>query len=96
MATVTRFGRAEPRRLASPVLRNLLRRRCAELGALLLALLGVAVLLALLTYDPRDPSLDTTTARQAAEFLHQQAADGRADNGGQLPADRIEHDRAGQ
>jgi len=69
MATVTRFGRAEPRRLASPVLRNLLRRRCAELGALLLALLGVAVLLALLTYDPRDPSLDTTTARQAANMV---------------------------
>ncbi|WP_239992480.1 DNA translocase FtsK [Rhodopila globiformis] len=37
--------------------------RAAEFGGLLLGLLGLAVLVALATYDPRDPSLNTATSR---------------------------------
>ena len=63
MASATRYVRDDERRLASPAVRDLLRRRLAEGGGVLLALLGAALLAALLTYDPRDPSSDTATAR---------------------------------
>ncbi len=57
-------SRLIPERFASPQLQALMRRRLAELGGLLLAGLAVAMLVALLTYNPRDPSPDTaTTAR---------------------------------
>ena len=42
--------------------------RSAEFGGLLLGLLGLAILLALLTYDPRDPSLNTATTRHVSNL----------------------------
>jgi DNA segregation ATPase FtsK/SpoIIIE, S-DNA-T family len=56
-------------RLASPALRSLIHRRFAELGAIALGLAGVALLLALVCYDARDPSLNTATARPASNLL---------------------------
>jgi S-DNA-T family DNA segregation ATPase FtsK/SpoIIIE len=50
------------RRLVSPALRDLSRRRFAQLSGIVLGVLGLAVLLALVTYNARDPSLDTATA----------------------------------
>jgi S-DNA-T family DNA segregation ATPase FtsK/SpoIIIE len=52
------------RRLASPAIRALLRRRLLELWGVLLGLAGVALLLALATYNPHDPSLNTATAQR--------------------------------
>jgi S-DNA-T family DNA segregation ATPase FtsK/SpoIIIE len=52
----------QDRRIASPALRTLLRRRLAELGGLLLAVAAVALLVALGSYHPGDPSFDTATA----------------------------------
>ncbi len=51
------------RRLASPAVKALIRRRAGEFGAVLLALLAIALLVALLTHDQRDPSLNTATTR---------------------------------
>ena len=45
-----------------------MRRRIAELGGLALGLIGLAILVALASYDPRDPSLNTATARQASNL----------------------------
>ena len=56
------------RRMASPALRTLLARRLAELGGLLLALLALALLVALGSYDAADPSLNTATARAASNL----------------------------
>ena len=58
----------EPRRLASPALRTMMQRRLGELGGLALSLLGIALLVALASYDPRDPSLNTATARHASNL----------------------------
>ncbi len=55
----------QTRRLASPAVRTLIRRRLAELGALLLACIGVAILVALTSYQSGDPSLNTATAGRA-------------------------------
>jgi S-DNA-T family DNA segregation ATPase FtsK/SpoIIIE len=43
-------------------------RRMGEMGGLALGLLGIALLIALATYDPRDPSLDTATAQRATNL----------------------------
>ncbi len=51
----------EPRRFASPSLRALAGRRLSELLGLALCLAGIALMLALATYNPRDPSFDTAT-----------------------------------
>ena len=59
---------SQARRLASPALRSLMHRRLAELGGLALGLAGLAVLVALASYDPRDPSLNTATARGASNL----------------------------
>ena len=59
----TRSPTMDSRRIASPALRTLMGRRFAEFGGLLLGLLGLAVLVAVVSYDPRDPSLDTATSR---------------------------------
>jgi len=64
MATLT-----QPRRhLASPEIRALFRQRLGQIGALAL-LVGAAVLLvALASYNPHDPSLDTATSRPATNL----------------------------
>ncbi len=54
---------AEARRLASPTIRALIRQRSAALAGLALGMLGLALLVALACYDPRDPSLNTATSR---------------------------------
>jgi S-DNA-T family DNA segregation ATPase FtsK/SpoIIIE len=59
----------QTRRLASPALRTLFRRRLAELGALLVAAIGAAVLIALVSYQPGDPSLNTATAQRAHNLV---------------------------
>src|SRR5437764_5131078 len=56
------------RRLVSPALRELSRRRFAQLTGIVLGVLGLALLLALATYNARDPSLDTATARSATNL----------------------------
>src|SRR3954466_2124414 len=58
----------EPRRFASPAMKALMNQRAAEFGGLLLGLLGLAVLVALATYDPRDPSLNTATSRHVSNL----------------------------
>src|SRR5271165_5301546 len=55
-------------RLASPAVVALMRQRTARLGGLMLGLLGLTFLLALASYDPRDPSFDTATARHATNL----------------------------
>ncbi|WP_284945779.1 DNA translocase FtsK [Acidisoma cladoniae] len=50
---------ADARRLISPTLLAMLRRRLAGLGGLLLGLLGIGLLVALASYHPTDASLDT-------------------------------------
>ncbi len=55
-------------RLASPAVVALFRQRTARLGGLALGLLGLTLLLALASYDPRDPSFDTATTRHAANL----------------------------
>jgi DNA segregation ATPase FtsK/SpoIIIE, S-DNA-T family len=50
-----------PRRVVSPTIRALMQRRAAELSGLALGCAGLALLIALATYNPSDPSLDTAT-----------------------------------
>ncbi len=59
---------AETRHLASPTIRALIQQRSAELIGLVLGLLGLAVLVALACYDPRDPSLNTATSHHTANL----------------------------
>jgi DNA segregation ATPase FtsK/SpoIIIE, S-DNA-T family len=42
--------------------------RSAEFGGLLLGLLGLVILVALATYDPRDPSLNTATTQRVSNL----------------------------
>jgi S-DNA-T family DNA segregation ATPase FtsK/SpoIIIE len=55
-------------RLASPAMIALVRQRSARLGGLALGVLGLTLLLALLSYDPRDPSFDTATTQHATNI----------------------------
>ena len=59
----------EARRLASPAVKTLMSRRAAELGGLALGLLGLAVLVALASYNERDPSLNTATNLPAGNLF---------------------------
>ncbi len=63
-----RSSTLETRKFASPALKALMSQRSAEFGGLLLGLLGLAVLVALATYDPRDPSLNTATSRHVSNL----------------------------
>ena len=45
-----------------------MQQRSAELIGLALGLLGLALLVALACYDPRDPSLNTATSRQTSNL----------------------------
>jgi DNA segregation ATPase FtsK/SpoIIIE, S-DNA-T family len=56
------------RKIASPAVKALMSQRSAEFGGLLLGLLGLATLVALATYDPRDPSLNTATTRHVSNL----------------------------
>ena len=58
----------ETRRLASPTIRALMHQRSAELLGLALGLIGLALLVALACYDPRDPSLNTATSRHTSNL----------------------------
>ena len=70
----TRTPTLEARRLASPALKALIGHRSAEFGGVFLAMAGLAVLIALATYDPHDPSLNTATTRHAANLAGQGGA----------------------
>ena len=70
----TRSPSLEARRIASPALKALIGHRSAELGGIVLAIAGLAVLVALVTYDPLDPSLNTATTRHAANLVGQGGA----------------------
>ena len=63
-----RSSTTETRKFASPAVKALMSQRSAELGGLLLGLLGLAILVALVTYDPRDPSLNTATTRHVGNL----------------------------
>lgn len=54
---------AAGRRFASPAVKAVIRRRAAELLALVLVLVGLVAAVALATYDPADPSFSTATSR---------------------------------
>ena len=56
------------RRFASPAVKSALKRRMAELLALLLVLAGLALALALASYDAADPSFSTATSRSAGNL----------------------------
>jgi len=56
------------RRFASPAIQSLMHRRAAELGGLALGLLGLALLVALGSYNPSDPSLNTATTQSATNL----------------------------
>ncbi len=56
-------------RFASPELQSLIRRRLTELGGLALALVAIATLVALLSYDPNDSSFNTATSAPAHNLL---------------------------
>ena len=58
-----------PSRVGSAALRAALRRRAIESGALVLALAGVGLGLALGSYDPADPSFSTATSRPPANLV---------------------------
>jgi S-DNA-T family DNA segregation ATPase FtsK/SpoIIIE len=61
-------GAPGPSRLASPAIRAVVGRRLAELAGLALALAGIFVFVALITYNPRDPSLNTATSQHATNL----------------------------
>jgi S-DNA-T family DNA segregation ATPase FtsK/SpoIIIE len=54
--------------LVSPAIRALIGRRLGELSGIALALTGIALLVALATYNPRDPSLNTATSQHATNM----------------------------
>ena len=63
-----RSPKPETRKFASPALKALMSQRSAEFGGLVLGLLGLAILVALATYDPRDPSLNTATTHRVGNM----------------------------
>ncbi len=63
------IGRPTNRRLASPAIRELIGRRLSELAGLALALGAITLFVALTTYNPRDPSLNTATSQHATNLI---------------------------
>src|SRR5215212_2584158 len=64
----------EARRLASPAVKLVMSRRAGELCGLALGLLGLAILIALASYDHRDPSLNTATSQRTHNLFGQAGA----------------------
>ena len=67
-------GRGQPdrepsRRLASPAIREIIGRRLAELSGLAIAVGAATLIVALATYNPRDPSLNTATSQHATNLV---------------------------
>jgi S-DNA-T family DNA segregation ATPase FtsK/SpoIIIE len=54
--------------LASPALRAIVGRRLAEISGLAMAMAGIFVFVTLITYNPRDPSLNTATSQHATNL----------------------------
>jgi len=54
--------------LASPAIRSIIGRRLSEIVGVALAMGGIGLLLALGTYNPRDPSLNTATSQHATNL----------------------------
>lgn len=59
----------EARRFISPAIRVQLRRRLAEIAAMICALLGLTLLLALISYAPQDPSFDTASSAHVENLV---------------------------
>jgi S-DNA-T family DNA segregation ATPase FtsK/SpoIIIE len=57
------------RRLASPAVRAAISRRMNEIGGTLLGFAGLALLLAVASHDPADPSLSTATSRAPTNLV---------------------------
>ncbi len=57
-----------PRHMVSPAIHALMQRRAAELTGLALGCGGLAVLVALVSYNPSDPSLNTSTTHAATNL----------------------------
>jgi S-DNA-T family DNA segregation ATPase FtsK/SpoIIIE len=55
-------------RLASPAIRAVIGRRLAEISGLAMAMAGIFVFVTLITYNPRDPSLNTATSQHATNL----------------------------
>ena len=72
MGTTIRASRAAPRKPLAPAPRapkSVLARHAAELTALALAFAGLALLIALASYDPHDPSLNTASSRETHNLV---------------------------
>ena len=65
---------AGARRFASPAVKAVVRRRLAEFAGMLCALAGLALLLALLSHDPADPSMSTATNQAPTNLVGQAGA----------------------
>ena len=68
-------GRMTPRmvvepagRFASPAIRAVIGRRLAEIAGLAMAMGGIFIFVTLITYNPRDPSLNTATSQHATNL----------------------------
>jgi len=59
---------AQGRRFASPEVRNILAARAGQLGGLGFAVGALLLLVALVSYNPHDPSLNTATSRSATNL----------------------------
>jgi S-DNA-T family DNA segregation ATPase FtsK/SpoIIIE len=55
-------------RFASPAIRAAVSRRLAEISGLAMAMAGIFVFVTLITYNPRDPSLNTATSQHATNL----------------------------
>jgi S-DNA-T family DNA segregation ATPase FtsK/SpoIIIE len=68
MQAVARSRNSRARPAATPVIRLIIQRRLAELAGLVLGSVALLLLIALVSYDPNDPSFDTATSRHAVNL----------------------------
>src|ERR1700722_14360597 len=69
MATTSRSSRSGRPIIRSPLARSGMGGHSAELIGLTLACAGLALLIALASYDPHDPSLNTASARETRNLV---------------------------